>query len=153
ERIIARVRTMIPQPGPEEIAGDRLTLPGISADHEGDGRVDRLFDGGDVGPRSAFAPADEAVVGREAHDRVGHPAAGDAAADLVVEIGDAHIPGLEAIDSHGMAVGSRGALGHVRSNRPCLRSTGGSARCESTVGGRRPRHATAPGPKGYTGRL
>src|SRR5262249_43120646 len=47
--IIARLRAMIPQAGPEVIAGDRLTLPGIATDHEGDGRVDRLFDGGDVG--------------------------------------------------------------------------------------------------------
>src|SRR5262245_61197300 len=102
---------MIPQAGPEVIAGDRFTLPGIATDHEGDGRVDGLFDGGDVGSRSAFAPADEAVVGGEADDRVGHPAARDAAADLVVEIGDAHIPGLEEDDSHRMAAGVRAAFG------------------------------------------
>src|SRR5262249_25776494 len=112
--IIARLRAMIPEAGPEVVAGDRLALPGITADQEGDGRVDGLFDGGDVGSRSAFAPADEAVVGREADDRVGHPAACDAAADLVVEIGYAHIPGLEANDSHGMAAGAREAMG-----KPC----------------------------------
>src|SRR5262249_9999026 len=96
---------MIPQAGPEVIAGNGFTLPGIATDHEGDGRVDGLFDRGHVGSRGAFAPADEAVVGREADDRVGHPAASNAAADLVVEIGDAYIPGLDANDSHGMAAG------------------------------------------------
>src|SRR5262249_8035829 len=109
--IIARLRAMIPQAGPEVIAGDRLTLPGVATDHEGDGGVSGRLDGGRSGPGGAFAPADEAVVGREADDRVGHPATCDAAADLVVEIGDAHIPCLEANDSHGMAAGAREALG------------------------------------------
>ena len=108
---------MIPQAGPEVVAGDRFALPGIATDHEGDGRVDRLFDGGHVGSRSAFSPADEAVIGGEADDRVGHPAACDAAADLVVEIGDAHIPGFKTNDSHRLAAGAREALGRVRSNR------------------------------------
>ena len=138
---------MIPQAGPEEIAGDRFTLPGIATDHEGDGRVDRLFDGGHVGSRSAFSPADEAVVGREADDRVGHPAACDAAADLVVEIGDAHIPGLEASDSHRMAAGGKRSLGAcpLGPNRFEPRQHAGRAPYETILADWRPRQATTPG--------
>ena len=98
-----RLRAMIPQAGPEEVAGNRFALPGVAADHEGAGRVHRLLDRGRVRPRSAFAPADQPVVRRQPHDRVRHPAARDAAADLVVEIGDAHRPGVEANDFHWLA--------------------------------------------------
>ena len=97
---VARADPELPEAVAEEVRAHGLAVPGIAADDERPHRVDRGLHRGDVGAAARLAVADEAVVGLDAHDDVGHAVARDLARDLAMEVGHGHDRRLQARDPH-----------------------------------------------------
>src|SRR5262249_41271321 len=91
--------------GPDGVDGELalhdLAVPGAAADDERRHGVDGALDARYVSGARAFAPADDAVLGGDLHQHVGHATARDQRAGLDALVGDADGDGFELDDFHG----------------------------------------------------